>query len=155
MVSVSCWLKLLSAGWAWIAWLLFAFAMLVSKWLIFSESGMGHWPTVAMNILDRVSRNTREGFRRSCSSSALVGYCYLNNHCYIVDQLWGKRLGLQHLRNGLVNCDIVWSDSACSLQGCFEAKGDLSGALVDWERTAPFSNAVLFTLRSRFTPFLY
>ena len=153
IVSVSCWLKLPSAVWAWIAWLLFAFALLVSEWLIFSESGMGHWPTVAMNILDHSGHS--RGFPSKLfnfSFGALVGYCYLNNHCYIVDQLWGKLLGLQHLRNGLLNCAIVWSDSAFSQQGCFKAKGDSSRALVDWERTASFSNAVLFTLRSRSGP---
>ena len=123
-----------------------------------------------MNILDH-SRFSR-GSYRSCSISALVGYCYLNNPCCMVKQLWGKFLGLQHLRNGIVNCDIVRSGYACFLQELhrnellidlmvdstghtetspffgIQLKDDLSRAQVDWERASSFTNAVLFTLRS-------
>ena len=37
------------------------------------------------------------GFRRSCSTSVLVVYCYLIKHCCIVNQLLGRRPSLQHL----------------------------------------------------------
>ena len=125
-----------------------------------------------MNILDHSGHS--RGFPWKLSVSASVGYYYLNSQCCIVDQLWGKRLGLQHLRIDLVNCAFVRSDYTCSYQGLLRSellialvlegcqycwpsvrhlffgvqlKGDLSRAPVDWKRASSFFNDVIFTLR--------
>ena len=81
-----------------------------------------------MNRLDHSGHS--RGFHRSWSTSAFVG-----THCFIVvDLLGGKRPGLQHLRNGLLNCYIARSVSTCSPQGLLRS-GLLIGLVLEVYRS--------------------
>ena len=126
--------------------------------------------TVAMNMLDNSGHSS--GFPSNCSTSILVNYC-LNVQCCSAFQLSAIYPALQHLLSVRESLGTLGNVYAYFVQGCRRSEllvellfacrssnsptprhlslleGDLSCAIVDWERKSSFSNAVLCNWRTR------